>query len=150
MDLTPRSENHITRAFCTAVVTAHGGRDPHVVSADQRLRIDLAPSSSGRRGRGGRSTTPEELFAAGYAACFEAALRVIARAQNSPLGDIRVTAEVSFGPTQAGAYALSVALRAHIEGLSSDETIALMTIAHDVCPQSRATRGNIEVHLAAE
>lgn len=150
MDLSKTSGNRLTRAFCTAVVTAYGGRDAHVVSGDGGFRLELRRTPSSAPNPTGRVTSPEELFAAGYAACFETALRVIARAQNKSLTDIRVTAEVSFGPTQDGGYDLSVDLRGHVEGLSAEETIALMNIAHDVAPQSRATRGNIQVTLTAE
>ncbi len=101
-------------------------------------------------GPGGAGTNPEQLFAAGYAACFESAMRAVARKQKVPLADASVTGHVSFNVTHEGKYVLSVELREKVEGLSRDDTRALMHSAHEVCPYSNATRGNIEVKLVDE
>ncbi|HEY2407580.1 MAG TPA: organic hydroperoxide resistance protein [Polyangiaceae bacterium] len=133
----------------TAVATAHGGREGHIRSDDGVLDLDLrVPKGLG--GPGGAATNPEQLFAAGYAACFESALRLVTRQQKKPLKDARVTAHVSLNATDAGKYVLGVELHAQIDGVSPEETRALMELAHQLCPYSNATRGNIEVKLLAE
>jgi Ohr subfamily peroxiredoxin len=101
-------------------------------------------------GPGGAGTNPEQLFAAGYAACFESAMRTVARKQKRPLADASVTGHVSFNVTDKGKYVLSVELHGKVEGLSRDEAQVLMQAAHEVCPYSNATRGNIEVKLVAD
>jgi Ohr subfamily peroxiredoxin len=101
-------------------------------------------------GPGGSGSNPEQLFAAGYAACFESALRLVARLQKKPLQDARITAHVSLNALDGGQYALGVELHGHVEGLTADETRVLMQAAHEVCPYSRATRGNVDVKLFAE
>jgi osmotically inducible protein OsmC len=137
------------KTLYTAVSTAHGGRDGHVRSSDGILDLDLrTPKEMG--GPGGAGTNPEQLFAAGYAACFESAMRVVARKQKKPLADATVTGHVSFNVTDEGKYVLSVELHGKVEGLSHEEAEALMRAAHEVCPYSNATRGNIEVKLIAE
>jgi Ohr subfamily peroxiredoxin len=137
------------KTLYTAVATVHGGREGHVKSDDGILDLDLrVPKSMG--GPGGAGSNPEQLFAAGYAACFESALRLVARTQKKPLKDAHITAHVSLIVSDAGAYGLGVELRGHVDGVSVEETRALMEAAHEVCPYSRATRGNIEVKLVAE
>jgi Ohr subfamily peroxiredoxin len=101
-------------------------------------------------GPGGAGTNPEQLFAAGYAACFESAMRVVARKQKLPLADVSVTGHVSFNVTEEGKYVLSVELHGKVDGISHEGAEALMRAAHEVCPYSNATRGNIEVKLIAE
>ena len=137
------------KTLYTAVSTARGGRDGHVRSSDGVLDLELkTPKEMG--GPGGVGTNPEQLFAAGYAACFESAMRGVARKQKRVLADTRVTGHVSFNVNDEGKYVLSVELHGTVEGLALDETAALMRAAHDVCPYSNATRGNIEVKLIAE
>jgi lipoyl-dependent peroxiredoxin len=132
----------------TAVATAHGGREGHVKSDDGILDIDLRiPKSMG--GPGGPGTNPEQLFAAGYAACFESALRLVARLQKKPLTDAHITAHVTLS-SDDGKYTLGVELHGQIEGVSKEDATALLAAAHEVCPYSRATRGNIEVKLVAD
>ena len=135
------------KALYTAVVTAHGGRDGTIKSEDGMLTKELrAPKELGGPGGG---TNPEELFAAGYAACFESAMRLVARMQKKSLKDARVTAHVTLNKADDGKYALSVELHGAVEGISKAETQTLMEAAHGVCPYSSATRGNIEVKLIA-
>jgi osmotically inducible protein OsmC len=137
------------KTLYTAISTAHGGRDGHVRSSDGIVDLDLrTPKEMG--GPGGAGTNPEQLFAAGYAACFESAMRVVARKQKKPLADATVTGHVSFNVTDEGKYVLSVELHGKVDGLSHEEAEALMRAAHEVCPYSNATRGNIEVKLIAE
>ena len=137
------------RALYTAVATANGGRDGHVRSTDGVLDMDLrTPKEMG--GPGGQATNPEQLFGAGYAACFESALRLVARAQKKPLAETAITAHVTLNATDDRKYVLSVELHGKLAGLSQEETLALMQAAHQVCPYSNATRGNIEVKLVAE
>jgi len=133
----------------TAVATAHGGREGKVQTDDGQVSHTLAmPTSLG--GKGGTGTNPEQLFAAGYAACFESALRVVARIQKKPLKDATITARVTIGKTDDGGFGLSAELHGHLEGVSAEETRALMEAAHQVCPYSKATRGNIQVTLFAD
>jgi Ohr subfamily peroxiredoxin len=137
------------RALYTAEATAHGGREGHVRSSDGILDIDLrVPRQMG--GPGGPGSNPEQLFAAGYAACFESALRGVARSQKKPLREGGITARVTLNLTDDKRYLLGVELRGRCEGLAEEDTIALMRAAHDVCPYSNATRGNIDVRLLAE
>jgi Ohr subfamily peroxiredoxin len=132
----------------TATATAHGGRQGHVHSSDGVLELDLkVPPEMGGQGRG---TNPEQLFAAGYAACFESALRHIAGARKSIFKDVSITAAVSISLGGLGNYGLSVELHGRFEGLPQAEALELMRAAHEVCPYSKATRGNIEVQLFAD
>jgi lipoyl-dependent peroxiredoxin len=137
------------RALYTAEATAHGGREGHVRSSDGILDVDLrVPKEMG--GSGGPATNPEQLFAAGYAACFESALRGVARSQKKPLQDASITARVTLNLTDEKRYLLSVELHGRLKGVSDDDALRLMHAAHDVCPYSNATRGNIEVQLLSE
>ncbi|MCU1282668.1 MAG: ohr [bacterium] len=134
----------------TATVSATGGRDGRVHSAEPPLDLALAtPKALG--GPGGDATNPEQLFAAGYAACFESALRLVARMQKRPLDEATITARVTLGKEDEGAmYRLAVELRGRLPGRSPEEARALLDAAHQVCPYSRATRGNIDVTLVVE
>jgi osmotically inducible protein OsmC len=137
------------RTLYTAVSTAHGGRDGHVRSSDGIVDLDLrTPKEMG--GPGGAGTNPEQLFAAGYAACFESAMRAVARKQKLPLADASVAGHVSFNVADQGKFVLSVELHGKVDGLSHEQAEALMRAAHEVCPYSNATRGNIDVKLIAE
>jgi osmotically inducible protein OsmC len=130
----------------TAVVTVSGGRDGKAHGQDPALELTLAtPRALG--GAGNAGTNPEQLFAAGYAACFESALRLVARMKKQPLDDASITAHVTLNKTDAGAYQLSVELHGRLPGKSPDEARALLEAAHQVCPYSNATRGNIDVKL---
>lgn len=131
----------------TATATAKGGRDGHVRSSDSIISMDLrTPKELG--GPGGEATNPEQLFAAGYAACFESALRLVARMQKKAVTDAAITAKVTLGKTDDGKYQLAVELVGAISGVSKEEAMSLMEVAHTVCPYSNATRNNIEVKLS--
>jgi Ohr subfamily peroxiredoxin len=135
----------------TSIVTAKGGREGFV-KAEKGGVIDLPltmPKSLGGKGSG-EGTNPEELFAAGYAACFESALRLVGRRQDRELPqDLKVTAEVAIGKEGEG-FALAVKLRGHLPGIDQAEAQKLMEQAHEECPYSKATRGNLPVELVAE
>jgi osmotically inducible protein OsmC len=136
-------------AIYTAVATATGeGRAGHARSSDGLVDVDLAiPREMG--GPGG-ATNPEQLFAAGYAACFHSALKAVAKAQKAEFTDSAVTAEVGIGSNGAGGYGLQVTLRVELGGIDEAAAQALVEAAHQVCPYSNATRGNIEVTLEVE
>lgn len=134
----------MTILYSTAA-RAVGGRQGRVESDDGILQLDLAmPQELG--GRGG-ATNPEQLFAAGYAACFENAVRHIARAQKITLAGTAVTGQVSLLPAETG-FRLAVALKVEIEGLDQAEAETLVAAAHQVCPYSNAVRGNIDIALS--
>jgi lipoyl-dependent peroxiredoxin len=135
-------------ALYTASATAHGGRNGRVDSSDGILNLNLTmPKEMGGPGDEG-ATNPEQLFAAGYSACFETALRRVAGRQKKNLGeDASITANVGIGRDGNG-FGLKVELVGHLPGLSHEEAEALMRDAHEVCPYSKATRGNIEVELS--
>ena len=137
--------------YYTASATTSGGRNGHVKSSDGVLDLDLTmPKEMG--GEGGSATNPEQLFAAGYSACFENALRRIADRQNKDLGgDASITANVDIGKAEhGGGFGLGVELIGHLPNLPRDEAQALMEEAHQRCPYSRATSGNIDVKLTVE
>jgi len=128
-------------------VTAVGGRAGSVKSEDGLLELQLAlPNALG--GKGG-ATNPEQLFAAGYAACFENAVIHAARTQKVHVkdNDIVVVAEVGMGPNSQGGFALSVALDVTIIGLDQTKAEHLVKEAHAVCPYSNAVKGNIDVSI---
>lgn len=136
-------------ALYTAVATATGGREGHVTSSDGVLDIDVrVPKEMG--GGGGAYTNPEQLFAAGYAACFDSALNHVVRTEKIKTGTTEVTAKVSIGKNGAGGFSLAVELHAKIPGVDQATAEDLIANAHQVCPYSNATRGNIEVSLTVE
>jgi osmotically inducible protein OsmC len=130
----------------TAVATATGdGRNGHARSSDGVIDVDLAiPKEMG--GTGG-ATNPEQLFAAGYAACFLSALKLVARQQQAPIVDAGVTAEVGIGPNGEGGFGLEVTLHVELGGVEQAVAERLVEAAHQVCPYSNATRGNVPVTL---
>ncbi len=133
-------------AVYTAVATATGeGREGHTRSSDGLLDLDLAvPREMG--GAGG-ATNPEQLFAAGYSACFHSALKSVARRDKVSFTDSAVTAEVGIGPNGEGGFGLEVTLHVELGGIDQDAAERLVEAAHQVCPYSNATRGNVPVTL---
>ncbi len=131
----------------TGVATAVGGRQGRIKSEDGVLDMALAhPKELG--GPGGHATNPEQLFAAGYAACFENALLRVARERKVPLRESSVTARVGLGREVDGFFRLAVTLEVSAPGRDRAEIEEFTRIAHEeVCPYSRATRGNVEVVL---
>jgi len=137
----------LNKILYTAEATATGGRDGHVRSSDGILDADVrTPRELG--GPGG-ATNPEQLFAAGYAACFQSALLLVARRQKVDTGDSTVTAQVSLGTAGSGAFNIAVVLDVNIPGVSIEQAQSLIDAAHAVCPYSNATRGNVDVELRA-
>lgn len=133
------------KALYTTGAKTHGGRNGHVESLDGMLSLDLAmPKELG--GQGG-ATNPEQLFAAGYAACFESAIRHVAQLKKIPLEDVSMASQVSLYPTPEHGFKLGVELHAYVSGLSQSDAEALVAKAHEVCPYSNAVRGNIDVTL---
>jgi lipoyl-dependent peroxiredoxin len=134
------------KALYTAIATVHGGREGYVRSSDGILAVDLKiPKEMG--GPGGPGTNPEQLFAGGYAACFESALRLVARSRKIALKDATITAHVTLNLAEGTKYILSVELHGKLDGLTKEEGLALMSAAHEICPYSNATRGNVDVQL---
>jgi osmotically inducible protein OsmC len=129
--------------YTAEALSTGAGRDGHVRTVDGWVDLDLAiPTSMGGSGQG---ANPEDLFAAGYAACFHSALHGVARAQKITLTDSTVGGRVHIGPNGQGGFQLAVQLEVAIPDLPHDQAQALADAAHQVCPYSNATRGNIEV-----
>jgi len=127
-------------------VTTHGGRNGHTRSEDGILDMELKmPKEMG--GPGGDYSNPEQLFGAGYSACYGGALEVVAKKHKVDLGDYSVTAVVKIGKTDAGNLQLSVTLDSYIPGVDVETGEKLVNEAHEICPYSRATRDNIDVTL---
>src|SRR4051812_1404387 len=135
-------------ALYTAIATA-SGRDGRAVSSDNKLDVRLArPEDMGGDGAG---TNPEQLFAAGYAACFASAMGLVAGKKNIDVSDASVTAEVGLGSNGQGGFALTVTLRVELpDSLTAEAGRDLVEAAHQVCPYSNATRGNVPVELVIE
>ena len=130
--------------YTTEAIATGGGRNGHVRTADGRVDMDLAiPAEMGGSGDG---ANPEQLFAAGYAACVHSALQSVARQAKKKLGDSSVGARVSIGKAGEG-FGLAVTLEVVIPDLPQDEAQQLADAAHQVCPYSNATRGNIRVDV---
>ena len=127
----------------TAGATA--GREGKATSPDGKINLNLSPPGSN-----GPGTNPEQLFAAGYSACFGGAIGAAAGLAKVPLraGDIKVTATVNLNKEESG-YFLDVTLNAELAGIEQAQAEALVAKAHTICPYSKATRGNIEVKLQA-
>lgn len=135
----------LEKRLYTAVATATGGRDGRVKTDDGSLDLTVVPPRA-LGGGGAPGTNPEQLFAAGYAACFGSALALVARKQKVTTGPVSITAHVTIGPA-GGGFGLAVELVAEIPDLPRDQGEALLHAAHQVCPYSNATRGNIAVDL---
>ena len=136
----------MAKVLYTARAHVTGGRDGHGRTSDGQLEVELRrPKELGGEGGG---TNPEQLFAVGYAACFESALGVVARRHHIDAGEVTMDSEVSLLPTGDGGFKLAVALDLSIPSVDDHEMVAqLVREAHQVCPYSNATRGNIDVDL---
>lgn len=133
----------LDKVLYTARTRTTGGRDGAARSDDGKLDIKLSPPA-----QGGSGTNPEQLFAAGYSACFIGALRAVAAKTKATLpNDLAVDAEVDLGPTAHG-YGIAVRLQVSLPGVERAAAQALLEAAHRVCPYSNATRGNIQVAIA--
>ena len=134
------------KAIYTTAATATGGRNGKVVSEDGILYLEVRlPKEMG--GANNSYTNPEQLFAAGYAACFDSALNLIIQRSKIKTGTTSVTAHVGIGKNEADGFGLVVTLEANIPGVEQSVADDLIAKAHEVCPYSNATRGNVEVTL---
>ena len=130
----------------TAIAT--GGRDGHARTLDGALEVKLAvPKEMG--GPGGPGNNPEQLFAAGYSACFLGAVKAVARkGGQSVSAEATVTATIGFGPRSEGGFGITAELAISLPGMAHDEAVKLVEAAHQVCPYSNATRNNVDVKLS--
>ena len=139
----------IDKALYTAHATSTGGRTGTTESSDGKIKLQLStPKELG--GDSGPGTNPEQLFASGYSACFIGAMKAVARNQKIPLpAEVSITADVSIGPMSGkpGAFGIAVAMAVSVPGMDKAAVEALVKTAHEVCPYSNATRGNIDVTL---
>jgi Ohr subfamily peroxiredoxin len=135
----------------TTSAAATGGRNGHTRSQDGQVSVDLSvPKAMGGPGRP-NTTTPEDLFAAGYAACFGGALDFVAKQHRKNASGATVTCSVSIGPRDAGGFGLAVKLQVEDHSLPQRELLELATEAHEkVCPYSHATRGNVDVRIEVQ
>jgi lipoyl-dependent peroxiredoxin len=140
----------IDKALYTAQATSTGGRTGSTESSDGKIKLQLStPKELG--GDSGPGTNPEQLFAAGYSACFIGAMKAVARMQKIALpAEVSIQADVSIGPMtgKPGAFGIAVAMVVSVPGMDKAAAEALVKAAHEVCPYSNATRGNIDVALS--
>ncbi len=140
----------IDKALYTAQATSTGGRTGSTESSDGKIRLQLStPKELG--GDSGPGTNPEQLFASGYSACFIGAMKAVAARQKIALpADVSIKADVSIGPMSGkpGAFGIAVAMAVSVPGMDKAAAEALVATAHQVCPYSNATRGNIDVALS--
>jgi Ohr subfamily peroxiredoxin len=145
----PLLPSAFVKVLYTAEVTATGGRQGRVRSSDGALVLDLVtPKELG--GPGGVATNPEQLFAAGYAACFENAVRRVARERKVFVGDASVTARVGIGRGTGTRFELCVELHVRLPEQDAEEAEQLARTAHEICPYSNATRNNIDVQIVID
>jgi len=137
----------INKILYTATATAKGGREGHIHSSDGVLDFDLkVPKELG--GPGGAGSNPEQLFAAGYSACFEGAVRYVASQRKIALKEASVTGHVGIGPREPTGFGIAVQLEVNLPGLDRAVAQDLIDTAHrDICPYSHATRGNVDVKI---
>lgn len=138
----------VIKPLLTVAATATGGRNGHTEAADGSVKADLSVAKEmGGPGKPG-TTTPEHLFAAGYAACFGGALDAVGRRHKKDASKATVTCNVSIGPREGGGFGLAVRLHVEDRSLPQAELAALVKEAHEnICPYSHATRGNVDVQL---
>jgi Ohr subfamily peroxiredoxin len=139
----------LSKVLYTAEAVVEGGREGHARTSDGRLVVDLSVPED-MEGGGGTGTNPEQLFAAGYAACFQSALLGVASGHKLDAGDSQIVAKVGIGPTGHGGFGLQVSLDLHAPHVSYEDASELMARAHERCPYSNATRGNIDVSLSVD
>jgi lipoyl-dependent peroxiredoxin len=142
---------HTIKPLVTAVATSSGGRNGHAETTDHSVHVKL----SVRKEMGGpglpNTTTPEHLFAAGYAACFGGALEFVASQHKKDVNGAVVTCETAVGPREGGGFGIAVKMHVKVPTLSAAEANALVKETHDsVCPYSHATRGNVDVHITVD
>jgi Ohr subfamily peroxiredoxin len=136
------------KVLYTAIATAEGGRNGSARSLDGNLDVRIVPPKE--LGGSGAGTNPEQLFAAGYAACFQSAMHLVAKATGHDITDSSVTAEVDLGAKPDGTFELAVRLLVSVPELDDAAAAELLERTHRVCPYSNATRDNIPVDLIVE
>lgn len=143
-----RVRDRVSKVLYTAEAKVTGGRVAgHGRSSDGALEVDLrTPTEMGGDGGG---TNPEQLFAIGYAACFEGALAAVGRRQDLELGDVEIDSKVMLKAGEDRAFEIGVELAVSLPSLEGEQAVEIVRAAHQVCPYSNATRGNIEVALSA-
>ncbi len=142
---------HTIKPLVTAVASSTGGRDGHSETTDKSVSVDLSvPKAMGGKGLP-NTTTPEHLFATGYAACFGGAVDFVATQKKKDASGTKVTCEVSVGPREGGGFGIAIKMRVTVPNLDQSEAESLVREAHEkICPYSHATRGNIDVDFAVE
>ena len=144
---TNKGWSHV-KVLYTAIATAEGGRNGRARSLDGRLDVTfVSPKELGGSGDG---TNPEQLFAAGFAGCFQNAMHLVAKARKLELTDSSVTAEVDLGAKEDGSFGLGVRLLISVPDLDEDTVRGLAEATEKVCPYSNATRGNIPFEIVIE
>ncbi|MEU7718486.1 organic hydroperoxide resistance protein [Streptomyces tibetensis] len=141
----PAVDTRPTKIMYVAEATAHGGREGYVTSQDGQL--DLRVAMPPQLGGDGNGTNPEQLFAAGYSACFHNALILVGNREGYDLSGSTVAAKVGLGPNQQRGYGLAVALSVSLPVVDTNLATRLVDAAHEICPYSNATRGNIDVTI---
>jgi Ohr subfamily peroxiredoxin len=143
---TPMGEPHM-KILYTAHATARGGRNGHSEASDGSVKADLSiPKEMGGPGKP-NTTTPEHLFATGYAACFGSALEFVAKQKKASVDGATITAHVGIGQREGGGFGFAIEMEAYVPGHSQTEAEALVAAAHGVCPYSNALKGNVDVKL---
>lgn len=137
----------LVKPLYTTRATATGGRSGRSTTSDGLLDVALAPPPE--MGGPGGATNPEQLFAAGYAACFQSALAVVGRREKVDTAASLVSVDVTIGLIEGGGYGLAVAISATIPAVADETATKLVEAAHQICPYSVATRGNVDVALSA-
>jgi lipoyl-dependent peroxiredoxin len=139
-------ENHITILYRAGAVV-EGGREGRGRTSDGRLEVDFdVPSEMG--GTGGPGTNPEQLLALGWAACFQSSMQRYASGRDLDLSGTRITSQIGIGTLESGGFGLVASLDLDAPGISRADAVYLMKRAHETCPYSRATRGNVDVLLS--
>ena len=135
----------LNKRLYTAEATVQGGRDGHGRSSDGVLDLDIKPPKE--FGGPGTGTNPEQLFALGYGACFQSALGTVGRRMQVDTSQSTITTRVTLGTADGGRFGIAVELNVSIPDVDRDTAERLVQTAHEVCPYSNATRGNVEVTL---
>jgi osmotically inducible protein OsmC len=140
-------EAELKKVLYTAEAVVEGGREGHGRTSDGRLEVDFSVPAA-MSGDDGPGTNPEQLFALGYAACFQSALLGVAQGRNLDATGSQITSHVGIGPLDSGGFGLQVSLDLHAPNITDDDARELMLRADQRCPYSNATRGNITVALS--
>lgn len=133
------------KTLYTAHATTIAGREGHTETDDKLISLDLAKPGGSKKG-----SNPEQLFACGYSACFGSALDAVAKKEKVAVSEVKVQADVTLNQDDAGGYFIGATLNVSLAGVDSATAQKLVAMAHQICPYSKATRGNIEVQLKVD